>query len=221
MIDYKIIATGSQGNAVIINKKVLIDFGISFKRIQPYLDDIKIVLATHSHGDHFKASTARLMALNKPLLRFGCCGWMKKHLLEAGVPDRQIDVYVPGVLYDYKAFGLIPFEVTHDVPNCGYKLFFANDKVFYATDCGNLNGIIARGYDLYLLEANYEDEEIQARMDAKRAEGKYAYEQRALKYHLSKKQCDDFIYRNAGPKSEYVYLHCHEDRGNEGENHSV
>ena len=221
MIDYNIIMTGSKGNAVIINKRILIDYGVSFKQIQPYLDDLRIVLSTHWHGDHFKASTARLINQTKPLIKFGCCVWMKERLLQAGVPDRQIDVYVPGVLYDYKIVGVIPFEVAHDAPNCGYKLFFDNEKVFYATDCGNLNGIVARGYDLYLIEANYEDEEIQARMDAKRAEGKYAYEQRSLKYHLSKKQCDDFIYRNAGPKSEYVYLHCHEDRENEGKDHSI
>jgi len=223
MVNYEVVSTGSHGNAVVINKKVLIDFGVSYKKIEPYMDDLKIVLATHSHGDHFKASTARLMSLNKPLLRFGCCGWMKNFLTGAGVVERQIDVYKPNVLYDYKAFSVIPFEVLHDVPNCGYKLFFPGGKVFYATDCGNLNGVTAKKYDLYLCEANYEDEEIQARMDAKRAEGKYAYEQRAMRFHLSKKQADSFIYRNAGPNSEYVYLHCHEDRekGDEGENSSL
>ena len=214
MIDYNIISTGSKGNAVIINKKILIDFGVSYKKIEPYMDDLKIALATHYHGDHFKASTARLMALKRPSLRFGCCYWMRGRLLEAGVNERQIDVYKPNVLYDYKAFSVIPFSVPHDVPNCGYKVFIGGEKIFYATDCGNLNGIIARGYDLYLCEANYEDEEIKARMDAKKAEGLYVYEQRAIRQHLSKKQCDDFIYRNAGPNSEYVYLHCHEEREN-------
>lgn len=31
MIDYNIIATGSKGNAVVIDQKILIDCGVSFK----------------------------------------------------------------------------------------------------------------------------------------------------------------------------------------------
>lgn len=33
MIDYNIIATGSKGNAVVIDQKILIDCGVSFKAL--------------------------------------------------------------------------------------------------------------------------------------------------------------------------------------------
>ena len=91
------------------------------------------------------------------------------------------------------------------------QIHFPAGKVFYATDTNNLNGITARHYDLYMIEANFEDDVIREKIAAKKAAGEYAYERRVLKNHLSKAKCDDFIYRNIGPGSEYVYLHCHVD----------
>ena len=107
--------------------------------------------------------------------------------------------------------------LAHNVPNCGYKLHFPAGKVFYATDTNNLNGITAWHYDLYMLEANYEDDEIKKRIAEKKANQEYAYEEQVLKNHLSKAKCDDFIYRNIGPDGEYVYLHCHEEKEPENE----
>ena len=213
MIKYDVLASGSTGNCVIINSFVMIDCGVPFKVVEDKLSDIKLVLLTHIHSDHFKPSTVRRMAMEKPLLRFGCSSWMVKPLVDAGVAKGQIDVLRENMLYNYGICNVIPFEVEHDVPNYGYKLHFSNGKVFYATDLGNTAGLSAKNYDLIMLESNYDDAEIKARMDEKRARGEYCYEQRSLKYHLSKAQCDDFIVRNAGPLTEFVYLHCHVDRG--------
>lgn len=217
MIPYTIIGTGSDGNAVIVNKHVLVDCGLPYSKIRPYLDDIQLVLLTHIHQDHFKPSTIRRIALEKPLIRFGCGYWLVKPLVEAGVSATQIDVLNAKALYTYAVGNVLPVELLHDVPNFGYKLFFPEGKVFYATDCGTLAGIRAKGYSLYLVESNYEEEEIKVRMDEKRARGEYVYEQRSLKYHLSKQQCDNFLYQNMDQNSEYVYLHCHVDREAERE----
>ena len=46
--------------------------------------------------------------------------------------------------------------------------------------------------------------------------GQYAYEIRVKETHLSREQCDDFIARNAGSNSEYVYMHQHVDEVMEG-----
>ena len=100
-------------------------------------------------------------------------------------------------------------KLVWECPNCGYKLQLSSGKVLYATDTNNLNGISAPNFDLYLLEANYEDEEIQARISEKKANGEFVYERRVLGTHLSKAKCDDFIYQNIGPAGEYVYLHGH------------
>lgn len=212
-MDYTVIATGSTGNAVIIEKSILIDVGVPYKKIEPYMGDIKLVLLTHQHSDHFRASTVRRMALEKPLLRFGCGPFLTPLLVKAGVPKQQIDVMQPKMLYGYGICNVIPVELVHDVENYGYKLHFEKGKVFYATDTGSLSMVSAKGYDLYLVESNYKKDELQARMDEKLANGQYAYEQRALKYHLSEEKVNDWLYKNMGKNSEYVYLHCHVDRG--------
>lgn len=206
---------------MIVQNQILIDVGVSFVKIEPFLRDIKLVLLTHRHADHFRASTVRRMAHDKPLLRFGCGPWMVKHLVDAGVAKSQIDVLMEKIAYNYGLCNVIPFNTFHDVENCGYKLHFPQGKVFYATDLGTLSGISAKKYDLYLIEANYKDEELRARMDEKIANGQFPYEQRVLRYHLSEKQCNDWLYANMDyNKSEYVYLHQHVDRegqNNEGE----
>lgn len=39
--------------------------------------------------------------------------------------------------------------------------------------------------------------------------GEYAYEYQVLKNHLSKKKCDEFLAKNAGINSAFIYLHGH------------
>lgn len=49
-MDYEVINTGSDGNAVVISKMILIDCGVSFKKIEPYIKTLKLVLLTHIHS---------------------------------------------------------------------------------------------------------------------------------------------------------------------------
>ena len=173
MIEYSIIGTGSSGNCVVLDGRVMVDAGVSYVKVEPYMDRVKLLLLTHQHSDQFKPSTVRRMAFEKPKLRIGCAPFMVQPLLDAGVSKGQIVVMRPNLMYGYGICNVIPFEVYHDVPNVGYKVHFPECKVFYATDMGHLNGVVAKGYDLYLVEANYEDEEIKARMDEKVAHGLY------------------------------------------------
>lgn len=210
-IPYHIISTGSKGNAVVINDYILVDCGVPFKAIKPFAHKLKLVLLTHIHSDHFRPSTLRILSRERPTLRFGCGCWLVADLLAAGVPAGNIDVLEPGVMYGYGICNIIPVSLVHNVPNCGYKIHFREGKVFYATDTNNLNGISARHYDLYMVEANYEDDVILQKIADKKAVGEYAYEVQAMQNHLSKAKCDDFVYRNIGHGGEYVYLHCHMD----------
>ena len=210
-IDVNIIASGSAGNAVIVQKNILIDCGVPFKALEPYMGDLKLVLLTHSHSDHFKASTIRRMSVEKPLLRFGCGPFLLETMRKIGVAVSQIDPLSPRMMYGYGICNVIPVELYHDVPNYGYKLHFPFGKVFYATDTSSLSGIVAKGYDLYMVENNYADDELRARMDEKLAAGVYPYEQRVLKYHLSEKKCNDWLYKNMGSNSEYIYMHQHRE----------
>jgi hypothetical protein len=70
----------------------------------------------------------------------------------------------------------------------------------------------AKNYDLYMVEANHERAEIEARIAEKQAAGEFAYELAAAKNHLSREQALDWLYQNMGPDSQYVFLHQHRDR---------
>lgn len=211
-IPYTVIGTGSTGNAVVLSNRILVDCGVPYREIAPYIKQIQLVLFTHCHGDHFNPATVRRLAAERPSLRFAGGTWMLQMMVDAGISKRNIDMLECGRMYNYGIASIIPVRLNHNVPNCGYKIHFAGGKVFYATDTNDLNGISARGYDLYLVEANYEDEEIHRRIKEKEIEGAYAYEKNVLRNHLSKAKCDAWIYANAGYASEYVYLHQHRDR---------
>ena len=137
---------------------------------------------------------------------------MLKKLVQAGVSYTKIDILTPGVWYRYnKDIAVSPIVLYHDVPNYGYRLLVKGKKIIYATDTTTLEGIKAYNYDYYLLEANYEENEIQQKIEEKEKAGQFVYEYRVLKTHLSKEECDNFLLENMGEKSVYQYLHCHED----------
>lgn len=212
MIDYNIISTGSCGNAVILNKTILIDIGVSFRSLRPYYKDLQLVLLTHIHSDHFNRKTVSRLAKERPMLRFGCCEWMMVPLMSCGVQMRNIDVYNCDTGYDYGKIKITPVELVHNVPNCGYKFDFGDWKAMYATDTSTLTGIEAFGYDLYMIEANYDNEEIGERIKQKENTGKYVYEYDVLDNHLSKEACDEFLRRNMSWNSTFVYMHQHKDK---------
>lgn len=211
MMNFNILATGSKGNAVILENIVLVDCGVSYKKLKPHTKDLKIVLLTHIHGDHFNKTTIKKLAADRPTLRFGAYKWLVQPLLDCGVKAKNIDVFESDKTFNYGSLKVAPFMLHHDVPNCGYKLKISNHTVFYATDTENLNGIEAKDFELYLIEANYEEEEIKERIADKKLNGEYVYEYRASKNHLSKTQTDNWLAENMGPDSEFVYMHCHEE----------
>lgn len=218
---YKIIATGSSGNAVLLNGCILVDCGVSVKTLQPFERDLRLVLLTHIHGDHFRKATVKALARQHPALRWGCCEWMTAPLLEAGVNPRCIDVFrtidaETEYLYPPLGIKVRPVKLTHNVPNCGYHIFTLDnaDKAFYATDTGSLDGIEAKGYNLYLVEANHREAEIQARIAAKQAAGaKFIYETSAAVNHLSYEKACAWLQNNMTPDGVWVQLHEHKEKG--------
>ena len=215
-MNYKIISSCSTGNAVIIRDFILIDCGVTFKKLEKYYKNLKIVLLTHIHQDHFKKATIRKLAQERPTLRFACCKWLLEDLIKCGVSKKNIDVLEIGIKYNYKLFKIVPIKLYHDVPQCGYRVLFDDYKVIYATDTKTLEGITAKDYDLYLIEGNYEDEEIEERIRKKQQVQQYCYEYRARYTHLSKGQASDFLLKNMGKNSEYVFMHEHVERDKNG-----
>lgn len=214
-MEYNIISTGSHGNAVVLQDIILIDCGVTFKALQEVYKDIKIVLLTHCHSDHFNPTTIKTLARERPTLRFACCEWLVKNLLDCNVSQRNIDVLEIGKIYDYTAFKVSPIKLYHNVPNAGYRVFLDGKRAIYATDTEHLEGITAKDYDLYMIEGNYTEEDLRERINAKMSTGEYCYELNVASRHLSKEQADEFLLENMGEYSQYVYLHGHIDKEKE------
>ena len=197
---------------MILNKCIAIDAGVTFKALKEVYKDLRLVLLTHEHIDHFRKATIKRLAKERPTLRFGCCKWLVNNLVNAGVDAENIDVYEIGKVYDYGAFKVSPVQLYHNVPNAGYRIFFGEKKAIYATDTGHLNGITAKDYDLYLIEANYTEEDLEERIIAKTAAGQYCYELNVASRHLSHEQASEFLLKNMGKNGEYIFLHGHVEK---------
>ena len=207
---YKVISTGSQGNAVLYNNQILVDCGVPFALIKPYLYNIQLILLTHSHKDHININTLKRIAFERPSVRIGVGKWMSK--LVEGI--RNVDYYNIGSLYNYGSFLISPVKLYHDVPNCGYRIYICNGKggeykIFHATDTAHLNGISAKEYDLYAIEHSYDEDTVQDTIKDKQARGEYAYEVGAINSHLSEQQARAFIFDNQGSNSAVLRLHEH------------
>lgn len=212
-MNFNIIESGSEGNAVIIEDTILIDCGITFKKLENYYRQLKIVFLTHIHQDHLNKTTIKRLAKERPTLRFACCSWLVEVLIECEVSKRNIDVLEIGKRYDYKEFKIIPIELYHDVPQCGYKLKIKNYKVIYATDTNKIDHIVAKDYDYYFIEGNYEsEEELEQRKNEKILNGQFYYEHRVKNTHLSKVKATDWLLKNMGENSKYMFMHEHKER---------
>ena len=200
----KVINSGSEGNAVIYNNAIMVDCGVSLKALQAVKRSLKIVLLTHKHSDHLKIRTLQRLQAERPTLRVACGDF----LLEELPCIKNIDVLQVGKIYDYGAFKVSPVKLYHDVPNFGWRIFLPNgQKIFHATDTVHLEGITAKGYDLYAIEHNYCEEYIQEAIEEARANGEYTHAYGNINTHLSIQQAMAFIEANRKESSEVLELH--------------
>ena len=195
--------TGSMGNAVLYFGNILVDIGVPYSCLKPYVKDIQLVLLTHAHGDHLNTKTLQRLQKEHPSLRIGCGEWMLPYL--DGITN--VDVYEIGKLYDYGQFKISPFKLYHDVPNCGYRILKDETKIFHATDTKTLEGVTARGYDLYCIEANYSEPIAQQMIEQAREKGEFTHIIGSINSHLSEEQCNDFYYKNKSENSKLIRLH--------------
>ena len=200
----KVINSGSEGNAVIYNNAIMVDCGVSLKALEAIKRSLKIVLLTHKHSDHLKIRTLQRLQAERPTLRIACGDF----LLEELPCIKNIDVLQVGKIYDYGAFKVSPVKLYHDVPNFGWRIFLPNgQKIFHATDTVHLEGITAKGYDLYAIEHNYCEEYIQQAIEEARANGEYTHAYGNINTHLSIQQARAFIEKNRKESSEVLELH--------------
>jgi L-ascorbate metabolism protein UlaG (beta-lactamase superfamily) len=202
---FKIVGSNSSGNAIIYHEEILVDCGVSYKKIEPYLDGIKAVLLTHEHGDHFKASTVRMIAVNHRSIKFVCPPHMVNLLTTIGV--KNILEVEHGKVYKLDPYYISPVLLYHNVPNYGYRIFKGEHKLFHATDTNTLEGISAKNYDNYFIEFNYDENTIWDVINAKETGGEFSYERDAINNHLSWQKANRWLKDNASENSVVVKLH--------------
>lgn len=167
-MDYKIHYSGSTGNCATLQTKddvkLMIDAGMPYSKIKPYLTGVEVLLYTHRHGDHLgrTKSTYNQIRVNHPYITIIGNEDTNERLKEWGV--KVLDY----IIDDSQSLWLnetevIPIENEHDVECYGFIFKEPDDEItLFATDLSTtmyyqdwLNEHDAK-IDNLLLEANYD-----------------------------------------------------------------
>lgn len=204
---YEIIASGSAGNCVII-ERLMIDIGLSYKKIEKYLHKIDVIFITHQHTDHVKKTTLKQIRKYHPRIKILCSKELSEYLQDNELI--KVNNYVQYEI-NMKESKLIlqPFKCKHNVVCQGIVFKYGDNYCIYATDTSTLeysyNCTLGEGvYDYFFIEANYDKYKIRA-MD----KTKYGYDViKSAMRHLSKQDSYDFYLMNRrNVDSEYIQLH--------------
>ena len=171
MLNFCSLYSGSSGNCLFIeseNTKLLVDAGVSLKKIEEGLTSLNIepssldaVLITHEHSDHIKS----LGNLSK---KFDIPVYANKETFDSmpkqveKISDKNIKTFNNNEKFCVNDIEVKPFYIHHDAANrCGFNFFNDNKKISVATDIGHMDFDILKkleGSSFILLESNYDPE---------------------------------------------------------------
>lgn len=200
---YHILASGSKGNATIIECKsgrLLIDFGIALKEFskksEPLnirLDDIDAILYTHNHTDH--------------LLRdFKSIPRTKIYATKETFYEEGVNTIEPYKEYEIAGVKVFVLPTSHDAPNpVGFVLDDGEETLVYMTDTGYIsdrNLTYMKDKNYYIIEANHNERML---LQTKRP---YDLIQRILgdKGHLSNEASAHYVSEMVGPQTKDIVL---------------
>lgn len=216
---YNVLSTGSKGNCIILNDYLMLDCGLSYRRIQEHLDKIKVIFIGHRHSDHFNKATIKKIAYEYPNVKFIVGHHLVVELMLCKVKPQNIIALDIEKWYDVGAFKVRLDFLFHDVPNdCIHIKFKDGTKIFYATDTTSIDHVEAKNYDYYFVEANYDtDEELERKIREAKEKGEFTYLDRVKNTHLSQLAALNWYDKNKGENSEIVFIHQHIDKEKENE----
>lgn len=171
MLSFCSLYSGSSGNSLFIqtpNTKILVDAGVSSKKIETALEDIKIdphtldgILITHEHTDHVQGLGTFSKKFDLPV-------FVNQETLDAmpkqrdKIDNKNIKTFKINDQFSIGDIDIKPFSIPHDAANpCGFNIWKDNKKLSIATDIGHMtNGILKNLEDsiFVLLESNYDPE---------------------------------------------------------------
>ncbi len=171
MFNFCSLYSGSSGNSLLVetaNTKLLIDAGVSSKRIENALLDINIepssldgILITHEHSDHVQGLGTFSKKFNLPV-------FVNQETLDA--MPKQRDKIASDNIKNFKVtdkfsigdLDIKPFSIPHDAANpCGFNIWKDDKKISIATDIGHMTNDILKRLEeslFVMLEANYDPE---------------------------------------------------------------
>ena len=171
MFNFCSLYSGSSGNSLFIetqNTKLLVDAGVSSRKIETALNDINIdpstldgILITHEHTDHVQG----LGTLSK---KFDLPVFVNQETLDAmpkqrdKIADKNIKTFKVTDKFEIGDLRIKPFSIPHDAVNpCGFNIWKDNKKISIATDIGHMTNPILKNLEeslFIMLEANYDPE---------------------------------------------------------------
>ncbi len=168
MFKFSNLYSGSSGNCSYVesdNSKILIDCGVSCKKINEGLssigvnfEDIDAIMLTHEHSDHVKGLQVTCKKYNIPI--YASEGTFKG--IKQEIPDNSKNCFKVNEKFELGDLVIFPFSIPHDASDpCGFNIFYQGQKISIATDIGHItNDIMSKleGSSFLLLESNYEPE---------------------------------------------------------------
>lgn len=171
MINFCSLYSGSSGNSLFVetqNTKLLVDAGVSCKKIESALQDINIdpssldgILVTHEHIDHVQS----LGTLSK---KFDLPVYVNQKTLDAmpkqkdKISDKNIKNFNVSENFEIGDLKIHPFSIPHDAADpCGFNIYKEDKKISIATDIGHMTNNILKNLEeslFVMLESNYDPE---------------------------------------------------------------
>lgn len=176
MLELCAIASGSSGNCICVgsdNTHVLIDAGVSGKRIENGLNEIELktsemqgILVTHEHIDHIAGLGVLARRYGIPIFATEKTIDAILHTKSVGKIDEDLfQVIYPGKRFSIGELLFHPIGISHDAADpVAYKVLYEDKSVAVVTDLGNYNqGIVdeLQELDALLLEANHDVKMLQ------------------------------------------------------------
>ena len=170
MITVHTLASGSGGNCLVIDAegtRILVDAGISTRRIKTTLEQLGIALAqvdailiTHEHSDHISGLQTLVKRHRIPIYA------SPRHRVPARLAHRGIGPMLREVQrltpFTVGAARITPFETSHDAAgSIDYRIDAAGGSVGILTDTGLITDEAAdvlAGAALLMLESNHDEE---------------------------------------------------------------
>ena len=170
MLNFCSLYSGSSGNSLFVqtdNTNLLIDAGVSSKKIEQALNDIEVdphsldgILITHEHSDHVQGLGTFSKKFDLPV-------FVNEETLDAmpkqkdKIHSKNIKKFKVSEKFSIGDLTINPFSIPHDAANpCGFNII-KDDKlqISIATDIGHMTKSIVNhleGSQFILLESNYD-----------------------------------------------------------------